>query len=90
MLLGHWIEMKSVLGASRALEELVKIMPQDAHLLKDHETITVKVSELQPGDRVLIKPGREGTGRRSHYRRFKQHERIAAHRGIKTGIETSR
>ena len=57
MLLGHWIEMKSVLGASRALEELVKIMPQDAHLLKDQETVTVKVSELQPGDRVLIKPG---------------------------------
>ncbi len=57
MLLGHWIEMKSVLGASRALEELVKIMPQDAHLVKDHETITVKVSELQPGDHVLIKPG---------------------------------
>ena len=57
MLLGHWIEMKSVLGASRALEELVKIMPQDAHLLKDHTAVTVMVSELQPGDRVLIKPG---------------------------------
>lgn len=57
MLLGHWIEMKSVLGASRALEELVKIMPQEAHLLKDHDTVTVKVSELQPGDHVLIKPG---------------------------------
>jgi Cu2+-exporting ATPase len=57
MLLGHWIEMRSVLGASRALEELVKIMPQEAHLLKDHDTITVKVSELQPGDHVLIKPG---------------------------------
>ena len=46
MLLGHWIEMRSVLGASRALEELVKIMPQEAHLLKDHDTITVNVSEL--------------------------------------------
>ena len=57
MLLGHWIEIRSVLGASRALEELVKIMPQVAHLLKDHDTITVNVSELQPGDRVLIKPG---------------------------------
>ena len=57
MLLGHWIEMKSVLGASRALEELVKIMPQEAHLLKDHETITVKVEDLRPGDRVLVKPG---------------------------------
>ena len=57
MLLGHWIEMRSVLGASRALEELVKIMPQEAHLLKGQETITVKVAELQPGDRVLIRPG---------------------------------
>ncbi|MDD1712742.1 MAG: cadmium-translocating P-type ATPase, partial [Methanoregulaceae archaeon] len=57
MLLGHWIEMRSVLGASRALEELVKIMPQEAHLLKDQDTITVKISELKPGDRVLIRPG---------------------------------
>ncbi len=57
MLLGHWIEMRSVLGASRALEELVKIMPQDAHLLKDNDIITVKIETLQPGDRVLIKPG---------------------------------
>src|SRR4030042_5114421 len=31
MLLGHWIEMKSVMGASRALEELAKLMPSDAH-----------------------------------------------------------
>jgi Cu2+-exporting ATPase len=57
MILGHWIEMRSVLGASRALEELVKIMPQDAHLLKEKDIITVKVEDLQPGDRVLIKPG---------------------------------
>ncbi|MGB9175118.1 MAG: heavy metal translocating P-type ATPase [Methanoregula sp.] len=57
MLLGHWIEMKSVLGASRALEELVRIMPRDAHLQKDHGIITVKVEDLRPGDRVLVKPG---------------------------------
>jgi P-type Cu2+ transporter len=57
MLLGHWIEMRSVLGASRALEELVRIMPQEAHLLKDKDIITVKVGDLLPGDRVLIKPG---------------------------------
>ena len=57
MLLGHWIEMKSVLGASRALEELVKIMPREAHLLRDTGTITVNVEDLQPGDRVLIRPG---------------------------------
>ncbi|MDD1692052.1 MAG: cadmium-translocating P-type ATPase [Methanoregula sp.] len=57
MLLGHWIEMRSVLGASRALEELVKIMPQEAHLLKDHETVIVRIEDLRPGDKVLIKPG---------------------------------
>ena len=57
MLLGHWIEMRSVLGASRALEELVKIMPQEAHLLKDKDIITVNVGDLQPGNRVLVKPG---------------------------------
>jgi Cu2+-exporting ATPase len=57
MLLGHWIEMRSVLGASRALEELVKIMPSEAHLLKDGQTVDVKVEMLKPGDRVLVKPG---------------------------------
>jgi Cu2+-exporting ATPase len=35
MLLGHWIEMKSVMGASRALEELVKMMPSEAHLINE-------------------------------------------------------
>lgn len=57
MLLGHWVEMRSVMGASRALEELVKIMPSDAHLIKNGEVIDVKVEELNAGDRVLIKPG---------------------------------
>ncbi|MFB3764897.1 MAG: copper-translocating P-type ATPase [Methanotrichaceae archaeon] len=57
MLLGHWIEMRSVLGASRALEELVKIMPSEAHMIKDGQTEDVKVEDLRPGDKVLIKPG---------------------------------
>ena len=57
MLLGHWIEAKSVLGASRALEELVKVMPTIAHLVKDGETVDVPVVELKPGDVVLVKPG---------------------------------
>ncbi len=58
MLLGHWIEMRSILGASRALEALVQLMPSEAHLLqKDGSTIEVPVSELKPGDKVLIKPG---------------------------------
>ncbi|MFW6206420.1 MAG: copper-translocating P-type ATPase [Gemmatimonadota bacterium] len=58
MLLGHWIEMRSVMGASRALEELVELMPAEAHLLQDDgSTREVPVTELNPGDRILVKPG---------------------------------
>ena len=57
MLLGHWIEAKSVLGASRALEELVRIMPTTAHLVKDGEVTEVPVSQLNAGDLVLVRPG---------------------------------
>ncbi|HWO76936.1 MAG TPA: heavy metal translocating P-type ATPase [Bacillus sp. (in: firmicutes)] len=58
MLLGHWIEMKSIMGASRALEELVQLMPSEAHLLKDNgEIIDIQIKELKEGDLVLVKPG---------------------------------
>jgi len=58
MLLGHWIEMKSVMGASRALEELAKLMPSDAHkLMPDGSVKDVPLGELALADKVLIKPG---------------------------------
>ena len=58
MLLGHWVEMKSVMGASRALEELARLMPSDAHKLEEDGRVTdVPLAELANGDRVLIKPG---------------------------------
>ncbi len=58
MLLGHWIEMRSVMGASKALEELVKLMPETAHLIKDNgDTVDVLVKQLKEGDTVLVKPG---------------------------------
>ena len=58
MLLGHWIEMRSVMGASSALEELVRLMPSEAHRLKENgSTEDVPVAALQKGDRVLVKPG---------------------------------
>jgi len=57
MLLGHWIEMRSVLGASRALEELVRVMPAEAHRVRDGTTEDVPVDRLTPGDRVLVRPG---------------------------------
>jgi Cu2+-exporting ATPase len=58
MLLGHWIEMKSVMGASRALEELARLMPSNAHkVMPDGSTEDVPVEEIKEGDKVLIKPG---------------------------------
>lgn len=58
MLLGHWIEMKSVMGASNALEELVKLMPNEAHKVdQDGNVEDVEVPKLQEGDHVLVKPG---------------------------------
>ncbi|TDI71347.1 MAG: cadmium-translocating P-type ATPase [Bacteroidetes bacterium] len=58
MLLGHWIEMRSVMGASRALEELVKLMPSEAHkLMSDGKLVDVPLTELAKGDHVLVKPG---------------------------------
>jgi Cu2+-exporting ATPase len=58
MLLGHWIEMKSVMGASRALESLAQLMPSEAHRVKEEGgTEDVPISELEPGDRVVVKPG---------------------------------
>jgi Cu2+-exporting ATPase len=58
MLLGHWIEMRSVMGASKALEELARLMPSDAHKLMGDGAVTdVPLGELVLGDRVLIKPG---------------------------------
>ena len=58
MLLGHWIEMRSVMGASRALEELARLMPSEAHRLEPDGTVTdVPLHELKAGDKVLVKPG---------------------------------
>jgi Cu2+-exporting ATPase len=58
MLLGHWIEMKSVMGASHALEELAKLMPSDAHkIMPDGSVKDVPLAELVVDDKVVIKPG---------------------------------
>ena len=58
MLLGHWIEMKSQMGASKALEELIKLMPKEAHRLDAAGNIEeVSIEALVPGERILVKPG---------------------------------
>jgi len=58
MLIGHYIEAKSILGASNALEDLVRLMPKTATLLKaDGETETVEIAVLKADDIILVRPG---------------------------------
>ncbi|PWT78513.1 MAG: copper-translocating P-type ATPase [Bacteroidetes bacterium] len=57
MLLGHWIEMKSVSGASRELELLVQLMPDDAHLVHGDHIMDVKTQTLKANDVILVRPG---------------------------------
>ncbi len=57
MLLGHYIEMKSVIGASTALEKLAELMPNIAHRKKDGETEDVELNKIEKDDILLIKPG---------------------------------
>jgi P-type Cu2+ transporter len=57
MLFGHWVEMKSVAGASRELELLVQLMPDDAHLVHGDHIMDVKTETLKEKDVILIKPG---------------------------------
>lgn len=57
MLLGHWIEMKSVLGASKALQLLVSMMPAEAHRVINGKIEDVKLEDLDKEDIILIKPG---------------------------------
>jgi Cu2+-exporting ATPase len=57
MLVGHWIEMRSVMGASRALEALAKLMPSDAHVIgSDGAIVDTPLEALRVGDRVLVRP----------------------------------
>jgi P-type Cu2+ transporter len=57
MLLGHWIEMRSVRQASSSLDELAKLMPDTAERVSNGATEEVKVSELAEDDVVLVRPG---------------------------------
>lgn len=58
MLLGHWIEMRSVMGASRALDELVRLLPSQAHLVReDGSTEDIPVDQLEKDQLFVVKPG---------------------------------
>ncbi|WP_228845369.1 copper-translocating P-type ATPase [Phototrophicus methaneseepsis] len=58
MLLGHWMEMRSVRQASGALNELAKLMPDTADRIReDGSTEEIAVSDLSKGDLLLVRPG---------------------------------
>lgn len=59
MLLGHWIEMASVQGASKALEELTELVPTEAHRIVNDKVEDVPVDDIVQGDIVLIRPGEQ-------------------------------
>ncbi len=60
MLLGHWMEMRSVQTASRALEELAELVPSTAHRLEaDGSVVDVAVESLGEHDRIMIRPGEQ-------------------------------
>ncbi|HET9412348.1 MAG TPA: heavy metal translocating P-type ATPase [Candidatus Saccharimonadales bacterium] len=57
MLLGHWLEMASVMSAQGALNELAKLLPDEAELVNGNDTKKVPVGDLKVGDLVLVRPG---------------------------------
>lgn len=57
MLFGHWIEMKSVLGASKALEKLAELMPDSANIIINGKIKIIKISQIKKGDLILVKAG---------------------------------
>ncbi len=63
MLFGHWIEMKSVMGAGKALEQLAKLIPDTAHKVLENGTIEdVPTHTLKKGDKCIVKPGEKVPG----------------------------
>lgn len=57
MLIGHWLEMKSQMAASKALESLVALLPSIVHIEKDNQVTDIPLKDLRSGDVLLVKPG---------------------------------
>jgi P-type Cu2+ transporter len=57
MLLGHWLEMRSQMAASEALQSLVALLPSTVHVEKNGQLVDISLKDLHKGDIALIKPG---------------------------------
>jgi len=57
MLLGHWLEMRSQMAASSALQSLVALLPSSVHVERDGEVVDIDIQQLKKEDVAIIKPG---------------------------------
>lgn len=57
MLLGHWLEMRSTMAASKALQSLVALLPNDVTVERQGEAVKIKLEDLKNGETIIIKPG---------------------------------
>lgn len=57
MLLGHWLEMRSQMVASKALQSLVALLPNDVTVEHNGSPVKIKLEQLKNGDTVIIRPG---------------------------------
>lgn len=57
MLLGHWLEMRSQMAASKALQSLVALLPNDVTVERNGEPVKIELEQLKNGETVIIKPG---------------------------------
>ncbi|MCF3107564.1 heavy metal translocating P-type ATPase [Niabella sp. CC-SYL272] len=57
MLLGHWLEMRSQMAASKALQSLVALLPNEVTVERDGTAVKIKLEDLHNGETVIIKPG---------------------------------
>ena len=80
MLLGHWIEMRSLAQTSSALDSLAALLPDEAERVEGDGIVTVAPSDLRVGDVVVVAAGRQRARRRRDRRRRSGHERVDGHR----------
>ncbi len=90
MLLGHWIEMRSLAQTSSALDSLAALLPDEAERVVGRQVVRVPPSELRVGDVVIVRPGGSVPGRRRDRRRRRRDERVDGHRRVRAGAPRRR
>ena len=85
MLLGHWIEMRSLAQTTSALDSLAALLPDQAERVVGDETELVAPTDLRLGDLVVVRPGGRVPADGTDPRRLGQHGRVDDHRRVEAG-----